>query len=401
MVFKEKIDPEALRAALSQVQKRYPYYSVRLRQEGETYVLEDNPEPFVLSEGNLPICLGSPASNHHLIAFAWDENVISVDTSHFICDGNGIFPLLKTLMYYYVSRLHGDSTLTVSEINRVEDPIAEEEYAYPYPSAPLPVEEEGTAEQAPAAEPEVPFTFPDSFFEETGSYAYHLQINENDLVERAKENGGSPVSFFCAMLFHAARALFPEDTRPVIFEIPHQYRKALGRPLTHECVDRVLFVSLPPQAESKPLTELNADLRAQIKAGAAPAEDVKAINGMIQLDGYLGTMPLAAKKQTMAGLVGGSMHPFTFGVSYTGKVSWSGLETYLTDVYPYAGEQKRNHSIGLEIFSLGDRFAVNIMHQGKNPALAQQLLKQFEEQNIQACLTGESAIQMPDYQLPE
>ena len=36
--FYEKIDPEALNYAVKQVQRRYPYFSVKIEKEGEAFV---------------------------------------------------------------------------------------------------------------------------------------------------------------------------------------------------------------------------------------------------------------------------------------------------------------------------------------------------------------------------
>lgn len=68
--FFDDIDLEALRFAVCQVQRRYPYFSVRIEKEGEEFVLAENDQPFVIAAGEKPVCLNSVASNDHLLAFA-------------------------------------------------------------------------------------------------------------------------------------------------------------------------------------------------------------------------------------------------------------------------------------------------------------------------------------------
>lgn len=46
--FHEAIDPDALHYAVKQVQRRYPYYSVKIEIEGESFVLAENDLPFVV-----------------------------------------------------------------------------------------------------------------------------------------------------------------------------------------------------------------------------------------------------------------------------------------------------------------------------------------------------------------
>lgn len=91
--FNDEINEESLFYAVQMVQKRYPYFSVKMEKEGEDLILTENDLPFVISDGNKAVCLNSPESNYHILAFAWQGNVISADISHNVCDGNGIAPM--------------------------------------------------------------------------------------------------------------------------------------------------------------------------------------------------------------------------------------------------------------------------------------------------------------------
>ena len=79
--FHEEIVPEALEYAARQVQKRYPYFSVRIEKKGEAFVLAENSLPFVIAEGQNPVCLNSPESNMHLMALIWKERTLWIDLS--------------------------------------------------------------------------------------------------------------------------------------------------------------------------------------------------------------------------------------------------------------------------------------------------------------------------------
>ena len=60
--FQDNVLPEALADAVGQVQKRYPYYSVKIEKEGEGFVLAENNQPFVIAAGEKPVCLNSTSS---------------------------------------------------------------------------------------------------------------------------------------------------------------------------------------------------------------------------------------------------------------------------------------------------------------------------------------------------
>lgn len=394
--FNEDVDPVSLRCAAEQVQKRYPYFSVKIEREGEAFVLAENDLPFVIAAGSRPVCLNSEASNGHLLAFAWEGRTVWVDVSHFICDGNGLAPLVKTLVYYYVEQRYGTDGIDTGSIRLTTDKIEEEEYLYPFPEAPLPNAD------ALSVKPRAfhPFLFEDGLFDGEGSYAYHLQISQRDLMQYARSNDGSPVSFVCVMLFEALTDLYPDMEKDVVFQIPHEYRKALGRPLSHDCLARVFSVKLAAKDRGKSVELLNTSVRGQIVLGSDESADIEAINGMLQLGAYMQALPLEGKKQAMLGLVAGSLAKNTFGVSYTGNVSWGGMEKHIRDVHVYAGENERHGSMSVELFTLGDVFSLCLMQPGKNPAFAQKLIQAFAGRGIGCRLMGEERFLLADYDLP-
>lgn len=394
--FYEEIAPEALHYAVGQVQKRYPYFSVKIEKEGDVLVLTENNLPFIVAADERPVCLNSAASNGHLLAFAWKERTVWIDVSHFICDGNGLAPLVKTLVYYYVERRYGDDGIDISGIRLVTDRIDEDEYAYPYPETlisgenPLPVKPKTY----------VPFHFADELFDDKGGYAYNLQVPQQAMMKYAKGNDGSPVSFVCVMLYKSLMSLFPEMEKDIVFSIPHEYRKVLQRPLSHDCLARVFSVRLAPKDRNKSVEMLNTSVRGQIIIGSDESADIKSINGMLQLDAYMKTLPLDGKKQAMRGLVAGSLVKNTFGVSYTGNISWGGMEKNIRDVHSYAGENDRHESLSVEMFTLGDHFCICVMQPGKNPVFVQKLIQTFANSDIDCRLMSEERFLLADYDLP-
>lgn len=394
--FIEDVDPDALYYAVEQAQMRYPYFSVKIEKDGESFILVENELPLVISEDEKPVCLNSAASNGHLLAFAWKGRTVWIDISHFICDGNGLAPLIKTLIYYYVERRYGSEGIDTDGIRLVTDQVEEEEYLYPFPKTPLPA-----VETLPIKPKELrPFLFEDSMFDNEGSYAYNLQVRQQDLMKFAKSNDGSPVSFVTVMLYKALMSLFPETEKDIVFQIPHEYRKALNRPLSHDCLSRVLSVKLAAKDGDKPVEMLNTAVRGQIILGSDESADIQAINGMVQLDAYMQTMSLEGKKQAILGLVAGSLAKNTFGVSYTGNISWGGLEKYIRDVHAYAGENERHATLSVELFTLGSVFSMCLMQPGRNPAFVRKLIQCFANYGIDCNLMSEERFCLADYVLP-
>ena len=112
------------------------------------------------------------------------------------------------------------------------------------------------------------------------------------------------------------------------------------------------------------------------------------------------SLPLEGKKQAMIGLVAGSLVKNTFGVSYTGNISWGGMEKFIRDVHLYAGENHRHQSISVELFTLGDSFSICVMQPGRNPAFVQEMIQCFAGCDIDCTLMSEERFHLADYKLP-
>ena len=394
--FHDTVDPEALRFAVARARKRYPYFAVNVQKKGEAFRLARNREPFVIADDGKPLCLNSAASNGHLMAFARKNRTIWVDVSHFICDGNGLIPLIKTLVYYYEARRYGADGIDTADIRLVTDKIEEGEYRYPFPASPLP---EAQAE-APKPESNHPLLFDDGLFDDGGNYAYNLQIPQNEMMGFAKRVGASPTSLLCVMLFKALTELYPKTEKDIVFQIPHQYRGVLNCPLSHDCLARVFRVILAANDKDQSIYALGESARAQIRAGSAESGDIQSINGLLKLSAYMDTLPLEGKKQAMIGIVAKSLAKHSVGVSYPGDIGWGGMEQHIRNIHIYAGENRRHDALGVEMLTLGEVFSLSLMQPGKNPVFARTLIDTLARYGISGRLMSEERYHLADYQIP-
>ena len=97
----DPVDGGCLRRAMEPTARRYPYYCQKLRRQGEEIVLEPNDAPVPVTEGDAPLCLGSPEANGHLFAAAFSGDRLYFDMWHGYADGAGMYNVLRTLLYYY------------------------------------------------------------------------------------------------------------------------------------------------------------------------------------------------------------------------------------------------------------------------------------------------------------
>ena len=138
---KESVDYDLISRSVDKVMVRYPYFCVFPEREGENLVLRYNKRPLPVFPDDRTVALGSKESRGHLISFSCKDNTIFIDCSHYIADGMGIDPLMKSLLWLYVSERYGTEGLETKRIRMPDSPICDEEHAYPFPDRVIETEE--------------------------------------------------------------------------------------------------------------------------------------------------------------------------------------------------------------------------------------------------------------------
>ena len=90
------VEAGSMRHAVEQTMKRYPYFCVELKKDGE-YYLAPNERPVVITNSMSGVKLNTAESNYHLISFSYLDNWIIMDISHAITDGTGAYEVIVLL----------------------------------------------------------------------------------------------------------------------------------------------------------------------------------------------------------------------------------------------------------------------------------------------------------------
>ena len=376
----EPVDPEALRYAADRAAERFPYFCVRLLRRGEEYVLEHNDLPFVISPEGWAAELGSEETNYHLFAFAWDGRRIYMDASHFMSDGNGCFPFLKTLLYYYLSRVHPEEDFDTSRVALAGDEIPfEEADDYPFPDEPLecdPFE--------PAERPEEVMDLsdqPEGYESMDGWTSFLFSLRQREMMSFVSGVDGSPATFMASLMYRAITACHPEEHLPVVCGMQHQFRSALGRPKSHMCHINIVPMVYPDKLRDRDIEMLNTIGRGILIIQADDANDTLTVNRHIENEARIKYMSFAEKRRYMRSEVLDGIGKNTFEVSYTGRVDWSGLDKYITNVIPYF-DLTLSGGISIEIFSVGEVFCVNVMQRNGDTRYVDRFSQMLEKCGI-------------------
>ena len=355
----EPIDEQTLQSALMKAAQRYPYFVVRLSRRGEEYVIESNDLPFVVSPHGSTVTLGSAESNFHVFAFAYEGCRIYLDTSHFFTDGNGMFPFLKTLLYYYLQEMHPDVHFETAGIALAgsEIPAAEAEDD-PYPAEPFPEQPLGSLPR-----PENAFRLSDQlqgYEHADGWTSFRFRIRQKDMMAFVSSVDGSPATFIASLIYKAIADAHSETVLPLVCGMQHQFRQALGAPLSHMCHVNIVPIIYPDRLRGRDVEQLNTIARGSLILRADDANDLLTVNAHIRNENRIRDMKLSEKRKYMRQVILDGIGVNTFEISYTGRVPWSGLDRYILDVAPYF-DLTLSGGLTVEIFSVGRDFSVNIM----------------------------------------
>ena len=355
----EPVDRQTLEQAARKAAKRFPYFAVKMERRGTEYVLKPNDRPFMISPEGQCVTLGGEESNEHMFAFAYDGNRMYVDTSHFITDGVGKYLFIKTVLYYYLSALHPDETFDTRTIALAGSEVPEAEMEEdPYPSELLP--ETGVGGNG---RPEEVFKLEDQpqGYEHADEWtSFVFSISQKDMMTFASSLDGSPATFIASLMYKAITECHPDNQRPVVCGMQHQFRKALKKPHSHHCHVNVAPIVYPNRLRNKDVGLLNTIARGSLIIRADDENDILTINSHVRNERAIRGMTIEEKREYMRKAILEGIGENTFEVSYTGWVPWSGLDKYITNVIPYF-DMTLSGGLSIEIFSVRDVFSVNIM----------------------------------------
>ena len=387
---KETVDYDLLSRSVEQVMVRYPYFCVCPERERENLVLRYNKRPLPVFFDDRTVTLGSEESNGHLISFGCKDKTIFIDASHYLADGMGMDPLMKSLLCLYISERYGAEGLEIERIRMPDSLVSDAEHAYPFPDRAI---EADGIDILPKL-PEEVYGLDCDAFDSEGLYAYHLHIPQKAMMAKASSSDGSPTSFISVLLYRALHRVAPDIDKPIVAHVQHQYRAALRAPLTHHSIVSYIPVTLAPLLSKWDVEKQNTVVRGQVILRGSIEADIASVNRLIEAFPNDGSF--ADKKEAMACYAENSIHGKTFGISYVGKMDWCGLEPYVEDLYAYIGEKHTKNMLLIEVMTVGEDFSLTFMQSGRGEKYLNAFIEEIRALEIPISLVGEGRYKLCD-----
>ena len=358
---RDSVDGDLLRQAVEQARQRYPYYQVKLDVKKddagtEYFVYEDNSEPWVVSEGEKPVQLIGPESNHHLLAFCYWDDCIAIDFFHCLTDGTGAYNILRTLLYEYCNRRY-DVALSRVNVRVIGDTISPAEWEDPAAQTkpdnlhPFPVPERkrciNLITQAKTAVNEAVETI-------------NILVAEQEMMKYVSSGDTSPATLVSLLLTRAIARLHPDMTEGVpMVALAINQRPALGCPQAGQTMAGSLRLTLNDEMRGMDLELQQTIFRGMV---ALQSNEDNVIEGFWQTqntqDMFEKVPTLEGRHQAMAKAFSVALSAASACVSYVGKANLGAAEQYVSEMYT---EVYTPYALTIEMSAVNGTFCISLM----------------------------------------
>ena len=371
----DMIDGDILLRALEKTQRRYPYLSVMLREDGRSYYYEENPRLIALLHTEARIRLGTAETNYHVWAVCWWEDHIHMDVYHGITDGTGMYCVLATLLYYYCSERYGVSDHV--GIRTSEDTVMPEEMTDPQDAL-----VSSDKPRFPAQRMAEAFTLEtDGGLPPSEPTIWDIEIPEEAFIRFTSANDASPGTMITLLLSMTIDALYPDRKKDIISAYVINARPMLGAEQTHHnCLSMALFPysdrirSMPFSRKCtvyRGMTFVQSEEMRVLESMAKSAEVIRA--AMHAADSVEG------KNAAFGPIFRGGEGFITFLVSYTGRWGHPALGAYMREFWTHP---PNTFSLMIEVSAVGGKVFLSVQQRFEGDEIRNGFLRQLDAHQI-------------------
>lgn len=349
---KDHVCGKSLKWALDRSLLRYPYLTGRIVEKNGEFYLVKNSLPFILEETSELHSLGSAKINYHLIDISYKNKIIYISYHHGLCDGKGIMPFVKTLIYYYCT-LKYNRMFNVPDVRLVDEPLLKGETAEPL------------GESLELKEKQIPqiykdgFALPDSINSvgQNKFYRYEVKIRQDNFIKFSKANNATPAITIALLASKAIKKIYTDTDKPIVCNLASDLRKGIRMDNTFKnCVGSI---SLPylDEFENLPFREQAAAYRKMIEEYKKEDNLKREINKQVYLYDKLDELHSLKEKKGMLSFFN-NLISNTFILSYVGQTKLGDCEKYIDSFHTYTSG---TNGLSLQMLAIGEYITVNFM----------------------------------------
>ncbi len=376
---KDNIWGNSLKKALKLSLLRYPYLTCKIIEKNGDFYLVDNSLPFIVKETARLHSLGSAQVNYHLIDITYIGKTIHIAFHHGLCDGGGIMPFVKTLIYYYCT-LKYQIKLEAQGIRLADEPLLQYETAEPL-SKRLKTNET----QLPNVQKDG-FVLPDSInsIGKNRYFRYEVKIQHERFMKFAKENNATPAIAISLFVSKAIKSIYPVTDKPVICNLASNLRKGINMENTFKnCVGSICLL-YPDEFESMAFKDQAAAYRKILKDAKNKDNLKREINKQIYLYDKVDELHSYEEKKKMLSFLD-DLITNTYVLSYVGQTQLGDCEKYIDSFHAYT-----SGTVGLTIqmMSVGEFITINFMQSFNTDQYINAFAQNLEEAGLEYTISN-------------
>ena len=388
----DRIDYALLKLSVDTTMRRYPYFCVKLRTEGQGFVFEDNQRPVVVSASSHGMTLNGASSNYHMLTFSGYDNWIVVDVFHGLTDGTGTYEVIRTLLYYYCSNRY-NVKLSSQGIRLVEEVVSAEEWECPVKkivNLPPPPHYDLSPALNPAAEGKL--------HTDDLCTVYGIMTDEAAFMRFNRENGASPATMVSLLLSRAMAKLFPRASEAIRIILSVNQRKALHVSLAHQSLVGGALLEYGEALRHLPLHEQVKAYRKMVSEQTTENNVIVGVSNIVRLTQMMlskstdkARIEIATSVDKMASVIGSAC------VSYVGKANFAEAEKYIQEFHTWSYSTL---PITIQMSAVNGKITFDFIQKFHSSVFVNAFLKELAEQGISCELQKGVPMKLPSIELP-
>ena len=323
LVMTDNVTGDALKWAVEEGMKRYPYTKLAVVEKDGSYVHVHNDRPVVVRDtADYPV-LGSKEVNYHMLAWGYQGKEIYLDVSHAVLDGVGALSFIRTMLHLYIEKKYG-ITLPKEGTNLPGDEILPAEYHEVYGDEKVLADDE-------IVPPYDAYGLPEVWKEEPARISFILP--QESFMQYVKKYHGTPGIAVTALFGEAVRRIAKDRVKPIVTTIYVNERPMAGEEKAGGCMVTSVEVPISDLQEKYSMNECLAYYRTRQNELITPEYIKKKISQ--QVKGYQSNekiIGLEAKLKEL-GSADKVFHVGTFAVSTMGKDAMGPVGKYIEELH--------------------------------------------------------------------
>lgn len=377
---KKRVNGGALHLAALKTYKRYPYFNSKLMEKDGDYYLVSNPVFPAPQYRRHPDRLGGFESTDHIMEVTYHSNSIVVAFHHGMCDGRGVMPFIRTLLYYYFCYRYPGQNFAVEGVHLAGEQLLDGEMDDPI--------DKGDFDYDPSKVFKVPrdaYSIPEVMESiergESKYYKSEISIDSKELLDLARMYNFTPSLLVSAIMQKAVMFVHPDADKPVLCNLVCDWRESLGVKNTfRNCVSSI-FLPYGKSEEEMTLQELGTHYRELVrkqKETDSARANASVMKGMA--DKVNSMKSLDERYRFFASF--DKMVLNTFILSYTGRLDMGECERFVDSMHVYSSG---TNGVSLEMIDAGGKFNIDFMQNFSSDVYLNAFCKIAHETGLSTC----------------